>query len=482
MAHDNDSLAPVPPTRYRRADGIARAQVLLPFLAVGGMVLYGVMGLLPGGATRYSPKPLALAHSSWDHSCAACHVSAAPLDGDNWLAQLTGQRRAADEQCLACHAVPPHHASARAAAVPGCANCHREHRGVDNALTRVADGQCLSCHRSLADYRDGSGSVQDVSGFSAATHPEFRLLSEKGKDPGTIAFNHALHLAPGLRTGEGAAPFTLGDIPLVFRARYQTLPEQASQDRAASAPVQLQCASCHRVAADGRPVGREMLDAGRGTRSDGTSMAPIVFEQHCQACHPLTFAPAPKNDAKAEPAAVAHRLQPSEIRTWLRGYFIGTLDKDKKSPLQKPLRPLPGRNPERDDESRKLHDLLEPRIRLAETILYGPSTCQKCHTSLDPHQGADQRVEPAAIPRQWFQQARFDHTAHRFVDCRECHAQAETSTNRGDVMLPGIATCIKCHSPPHSVGGQPRGGARYDCAECHRYHGGDQALHGRGGP
>jgi hypothetical protein len=133
-----------------------------------------------------------------------------------------------------------------------------------------------------------------------------------------------------------------------------------------------------------------------------------------------------------------------------------------------------------DNDARKLNELLETRIRAAETILYGPSTCQKCHVNLDPHRGAEQRVERAAILRVWFEQARFDHTAHRAMDCRACHVLAESSTSHGDVLLPGIATCLKCHSPPHHAGGQPRGGARHDCAECHRYHAGDQPLHGRG--
>lgn len=477
MAHDTDSLAPVPPTRFRRADGIARAQVLLPFLAAGGALLYGLAGLLPGGAARYSPKPLALGHASWDNTCAACHVSSAPLDGDNWLAQLTGETRVGDEQCQTCHGGPPHHASARADAVPGCANCHREHRGRDQALTRVADAQCLSCHGNLGNHRDGPGTIQDVSGFSAAAHPEFRLLREQAEDPGTIAFNHALHLAPGLRGGEGAAPFTLADVPPKFRDRYRTSPDQS-----ASTAVQLDCASCHRVGDGGaRPAGG-LPEAARQVRSDGRSMAPIVFERHCQACHPLTFAPAIKNDPTSAPAAVAHRLQPAEIRTWLRGYFTGLLDKEAtpSAPTpEQPSRPLPGRNALRKKDARTLHELLETRIRAAETILYGPSTCQKCHVDLDPHRGATQRVERAAIPSLWFEQARFDHTAHRAVDCRECHSQAEISTSKCDVMLPGIANCLNCHSPRHQVGGQTRGGARFDCAECHRYHGGDQRLHGR---
>jgi hypothetical protein len=110
----------------------------------------------------------------------------------------------------------------------------------------------------------------------------------------------------------------------------------------------------------------------------------------------------------------------------------------------------------------------------------GQTTCQKCHPALDPAKGVNQTIAPAEIPAVWFKHARFDHTAHRAVDCRECHEQATKSTASADVLLPGIATCVKCHAPVSGVGQAATGGARHDCITCHTYHGGDQPLHGRG--
>ena len=51
---------------------------------------------------------------------------------------------------------------------------------------------------------------------------------------------------------------------------------------------------------------------------------------------------------------------------------------------------------------------------------------------------------------------------------------AEASRTKDDVMLPGIGTCVECHAPLS----HERGGARFDCAECHRYHNGDRPLDG----
>ena len=40
----------------------------------------------------------------------------------------------------------------------------------------------------------------------------------------------------------------------------------------------------------------------------------------------------------------------------------------------------------------------------------------------------------------------------------------------------GIETCRKCHGPTSA----DKPGVRADCVDCHRYHNGDQPLHGRG--
>jgi predicted Zn-ribbon and HTH transcriptional regulator len=59
--------------------------------------------------------------------------------------------------------------------------------------------------------------------------------------------------------------------------------------------------------------------------------------------------------------------------------------------------------------------------------------------------------------------AKFDHEAHQLVTCTECHTQAKTSNRTEDVLLPGIATCHKCHSGARIA-------ADSRCSACHDYH------------
>ena len=94
--------------------------------------------------------------------------------------------------------------------------------------------------------------------------------------------------------------------------------------------------------------------------------------------------------------------------------------------------------------------------------------------------GARQRLEPANIPTVWFKHARFDHTAHRGVACALCHGDVTLSRTQADVLLPSVKVCQACHAPAGEFGGRLVGGARHDCVQCHRYHGGDLPLHGRG--
>jgi hypothetical protein len=137
---------------------------------------------------------------------------------------------------------------------------------------------------------------------------------------------------------------------------------------------------------------------------------------------------------------------------------------------------------------------LSERVTRAEQDLYlGKKTCGECHSwqpdprTLSPDQLARVLVQPTAVKAVWLEHAVFDHTAHRQLDCRSCHANAaaqdidgclnpHASTTARDVLLPGISTCLECHAPRQGF----KGGARFDCIECHRYHGGDYPLSGRG--
>ena len=80
--------------------------------------------------------------------------------------------------------------------------------------------------------------------------------------------------------------------------------------------------------------------------------------------------------------------------------------------------------------------------------------------------------------------------SHQLLNCAECHGLADRDENArhsdlpqpsvfhskltGDVLLPGVNLCRKCHSPnpeqPPSGAAARHFGARDGCVECHNYH------------
>jgi predicted CXXCH cytochrome family protein len=478
MAHeksDTVELADVPPVAYRHDSRSARARLWLPIVAVLGIGLYWAAEYLARGDVRYTPGPLANVHASWDNDCAACHTGALPLGGNNWAAAATGWIQS-DDQCKTCHPGPAHHESKeRAAEVPRCATCHREHHGRQTPLTRMPDALCTSCHGDLSGHVATTTEIKDVLGFSGDRHPAFR----ERKDPGTIEFNHQLHLSPGLsKAPNPAKPFALIDITREYRERFRK-----RQDQPDTEAVQLDCASCHRgdgrePAADAKLLAGLPQNAVLPARSAGAYMQPILFERHCQGCHPLTIDPAVDGKRQAGFPAVRHRLQPKELKEVLRGYYTASFFDGglKVNPAFLKI-PLPGKNPLREEEKRTADDLIAKHVNADERLLFGASTCQKCHASLS----RDTRDIPsAAIPQVWFEKAKFDHAAHRAVDCLQCHAGAAKSQVNKDVLLPDLGICQQCHAERQRRGDQVVGGARFDCVECHRYHNGEHPLQGIG--
>jgi len=63
----------------------------------------------------------------------------------------------------------------------------------------------------------------------------------------------------------------------------------------------------------------------------------------------------------------------------------------------------------------------------------------------------------------WLPHADFNHDRHQMLACTECHAGALTSHETADILVPGIATCEKCHHAGSD-------GAESRCFECHTYH------------
>jgi hypothetical protein len=259
----------------------------------------------------------------------------------------------------------------------------------------------------------------------------------------------------------------LVDIPQAYRERL--VYPRSLKDVSADEVIQLECAYCH------------------VTDQAGAYMQPIDFEQHCAACHSGELVA--EVQGVAEPAkAVPHGFGAAAIRDLLAGLVSPVAGTPRISPSQ-PLIKIPGRTA---GENLAQTTQLDAATRIAESAvrLMGEARCGKCHQHEPVEDGKPLPTEvvPPQLPSIWLPHARFDHAAHRAMQCFECHDRNRLVTSQ-DGMKPGldsrqpiiddIEKCQQCHAPT-TKWGTP--GARHDCAECHRYHGGDQPPHGRGDP
>lgn len=187
------------------------------------------------GESALSPGPLSRPHAMLANDCARCHT----LPFRDLRAILgTDAQRAMNAACLDCHGehlgfdhinLDPHHgAPGRRLEGVACADCHVEHEAALD-LRDVADPACVRCHAQQDEPLDR---FTGVSG--PGLHPDFRPTP--GSDPGTLHFDHQVHLAGGRST----------------------------------------CSDCHHSE---DPAGAHRL---------GRLMSPVQFERDCRSCHPLT--------------------------------------------------------------------------------------------------------------------------------------------------------------------------------------------------
>jgi hypothetical protein len=458
-------------------------------LAIAALVALGWAAsgwLMSGqGQTYYSRGPVTAVHATWDNDCMACHTAFTPLSGDAYARHFVLDTHAMNQKCEACHAGPPHHANATPELA--CAACHHDHRGRDASLVRLADSDCTRCHADMKNHMaPGSPKPEDtVTAFAA--HPAFKAV----QDPIHLKFNHARHLALGMGTEVSDPRFKLADIDEKYRNRYE---KSVGKDGL----IQLQCAACHELDGGDFGIKREQLAAVPAAavlpnRAAGAAMLPITYENQCRACHSLRF------DRK-EDAVVAHRLQPAQVASFLEQYYTGQYIREHGDRFGAfvPRYPLPGKLPaEAADKARKEievdaakaeRNIFNPRT--AEQFVFGRSTCAECHEyqKRDASQVVPDAILPTGVPDLWYPHAVFDHSAHRAVDCLQCHAPvasegksgSETSLTQLGMSLPQVETCQKCHAPRSTVGNVAHGGARSDCTECHRYHNGGEPFAGIG--
>jgi hypothetical protein len=385
-------------------------------------------------------------------------------------------QRVADTACVKCHDGPIHHDNQ--VFTPGCVSCHVEHKG-RIPLALVSDRHCTRCHAQLETKAPAPRFERTVRGF-ATGHPEFTVLKTGQKDAAQMKLNHQKHLKAGLRGPKG--------------------------------PIQMTCSDCHRASAavTPSPYSLASMQGHAGTdgeaqsaflKGQGAYMAPIEYQQHCAACHPLDFDP-------RFPGTVAPHDEPEVVHAFLMAKFTegpsqppqqpkegveeeglsrlpgrrrGAIEREEKQEEDESPRRLPGRRVSADaeekeaqeegsrarlpgrrraeDEKESPRESVAAQVKGAERLLF--KKCQECHTL---QMAADKlpSVVATAIPSRWLVHSVFSHRSHRMLTCTECHRKALTSQETSDVMLPGIQLCLQCHLD--------RGGARSDCVECHLYH------------
>lgn len=462
---------------HRHGDALVRSKFGWSIVASLVAAVYLCWLVIGGTAAReqLSPGKLAAVHASLNSKCAECHEDFTPLGGDAAGSQLllsslrvTSQdanaAHASNVSCAKCHqseAKTPHHNNQLEADVGRCASCHADHRGTTAFLTRPADQACTDCHQDIAAHRSRSqfaAPIQNVAQFAKTSasefaHPPFRSLPKT--DNNHFKFNHQLHMLPGQwpKDGKPAGAWKLEQIPVELRERYRTSPEQALDSL-----VQLDCKSCH------------------VSEQAGAYMLPVTFEQHCRACHPLEVSKTV--DGKLNSWNIRHGLKQSELRDFLLGVSAtsASVSAEEKTSRLTPNLPLPGKTP----GNNLAQNLGDPGLVDAWQKSLFREQCLKCH--------ADESATPAILaeptdfikpnlPTKWLRHARFNHLAHEsWTNCLDCHAGAfatdaasKPPLDDGQVLIPNIDNCVQCHAPQSSHA-TFRATARFDCAECHRYH------------
>jgi len=291
-------------------------------------------------------------------------------------------------------------------------NCSSCHVPAGSFGTKVAETACQGCHHAPIHQ-----AKQTFTPACTSCHVEhqgsFRLAATN--DASCTQCHSSLKTLDGkMQFAASIASFNSGhpefaavrpghaSDPGTIKLSHQV--HMKSDLKGPNGAVQLQCADCHQPA----------------SHVPNAPMAPVTYAQHCASCHPLVL-----DSRFAEPA-------PHQDTKTVHDFVVSK------------------------------YEGVAQRIEEAERLLW-QKTCKECHVLTYPAPDARPEIAKSAIAIKWMTHAKFDHQAHQLVTCTECHGQAKTSNNTADVMLPGIATCQKCHS-----GGSTAADSR--CSTCHDYH------------
>jgi hypothetical protein len=411
--------------------------VAAPLLAVAWIAWHAARG----NQRVYSAGQMSSAHAVLAGKCDACHFTVAGFFN----------QKTSDRACLACHDGPIHHADQLF--TPKCSSCHEEHRGLPQ-LAKTSDAACTQCHADLRSTGGAIKFVRDIENFGSG-HPEFAALRSGSVDPGTIKLNHAVHMKKNLAGPNGQ--FVQLDCDDCHR------PANSSDPWRFAAPISGNVtanaappAAMNAMTSDApgvMPPSAQKSDRAAMVLSQAL-MAPPTYAKTCAACHGLQF---DKRFTEGAPHDT-----PEVIRAFLVQKFTQYIAAHPAEVRE--MVPVPGLPQKAQPVA--LRVLTAPqwvaeRVAESEQLLYG-KTCKQCHAIAFAPAAALPAVAKSNITPRWMPHANFNHQRHQSVACTECHA-ALASRETSDILLPGIATCEKCH---HSG----KDGAEARCFECHTYH------------
>lgn len=392
--------------------------------------------------TTLNPGPVSRSHQNFGDDCRACHE----------LPFVQVQ----DKTCIACHkSIKEHVPAAELTGAKGhafrdtrCAECHRDHKGIQMAPR--SQEQCADCHRDVTSVAATakSGKVTDF----ASGHPEFRLsLLDANKPDGApmrvrlskplspdmversnLKFDHKLHMDPaGVRDPNG---------------RMDPAGMRDAQGRA----TVLRCSTCHQPNEGGRLI------------------SPISMEKNCQSCHSLAFEPS------VTTRQVVHGDE-AQIATMLREFYarivLGDVPPDVNPPYDLP-RMRPGAEIAFPERMQALQIADQKANAVLKELFDTRKVCSTCHEVTRTGGGAGWRVAPVRVAKVWMPQALFSHEKHK-GDCTQCH-DITKSTSASQIAMPSVVVCQECHAGATPVAGK----VTSDCGMCHKFHAGRDYWHG----
>ena len=427
-------------------------------------------------------------------SCASCHA--------DHRGRSTDLNRVADQTCTACHANIAEHRIAAEGVAP---------TKVTAPITRFDNEH----HPAFASLASDPGRLKFSHGRHMRAGLTFGPTAPKTDHAKTPVTRGTAEVWTFTRMLTSPDPnWTYGMLLAADRQRY--LPAGGHD----TDPIQLSCNSCHEFAPSLAPGDMRLVSGLLSASAPGAYALPVEFERHCAACHVLPYEgasvaqsqdqtqPANKPVIQAVVAAahsdatdafMPHGLDAEALRHFLESTFLDRAAANDPQLLDRPIAPqapLPAA-PAAAPVEETLRAAIIGRIATAQTFARG--TCEKCHAVEAAAVAADRsllgpaaaalsagwfRVPPARVPEIWFTKAKFNHQPHRGYDCRLCHAAAypddvATGLTAGSpldnavVMIAGRESCTECHAPSRYDAATKKmvGGVRFDCVECHGYHG-----------